>query len=297
MILISLSFQKLRVYVFCPLCSHVFPWLMTRDCNEVVAEHNQGHPCEGIKFPGLLVDLDWISPAEEQVLIDGFDSLPWDGSQSGRRKQNYGPKTNFKKMKLKAGDFQGFPAYSKFIQERFEEVELMRNYHTIEQCSLEYDPTKGASIDPHIDDCWIWGERVVTVNCLTDSVLTLTRYEGEKTRYNLPQVDKYRSQLIDLPEDVPPELDSSDVVIRVPMPRRSLIVIYGPPRYDWEHSVLREDVTERRVCIAYREFTPPYLDEQKEEYQSAGKEILEIGQNFWTKLDKEEEKANVIEVA
>lgn len=255
---------------------------MDKDCNKILDDHEVGHDSPGISFPGVLVHLDWISKEDEQILIDGFDSLPWDTSQSGRRKQNYGPKTNFKKMKLKPGDFQGFPEYSRFIQERFNELDLMKNYHTIEQCSLEYDPTKGASIDPHIDDCWIWGERVVTVNCLSDSVLTLTRYEGDKTRYNLPQVESYRNKLIPLPE-VPEELNSADLVIRIPMPRRSLIVLYGPPRYDWEHCVLREDVTTRRVCIAYREFTPPYLDESATEFQTGGKEILDIGKNFWTK--------------
>lgn len=89
--------------------------------------------------------------------------------------QNYGPKTNFKKMKLAHGNFKGFPAYSKFVQDKFKTTPLLEDFQTIEQCSLEYDPYKGASIDPHIDDCWIWGERVVTVNCLSDSVLTLVR--------------------------------------------------------------------------------------------------------------------------
>lgn len=78
-------------------------------------------------------------------------------------------------MKLALGTFKGFPEYSQFVQERFKEVSLLSDYKTIEQCSLEYNPDKGASIDPHIDDCWIWGERVVTVNCLSDSVLTLVR--------------------------------------------------------------------------------------------------------------------------
>lgn len=35
--------------------------------------------------------------------------------------------------------------------------------------------------------------------------------------------------------------------------------MYGAARYDWEHQILREDITKRRVCLAYREFTPPYL--------------------------------------
>ena len=33
----------------------------------------------------------------------------------------------------------------------------------MEQCSIEYRPETGARIDPHIDDCWVWGERIVQV--------------------------------------------------------------------------------------------------------------------------------------
>lgn len=78
-------------------------------------------------------------------------------------------------MKLAVGQFNGFPEFSQFVQQKFGNVPLLSKFQTIEQCSLEYDPSKGASIDPHIDDCWVWGERVVTVNCLSDSVLTLSR--------------------------------------------------------------------------------------------------------------------------
>lgn len=74
------------------------------------------------------------------------------------------------------GTFEGFPAFTKFVQTKFENEPVLQGFETVEQCSLEYDSTKGASIDPHIDDCWVWGERVVTVNCMGNSVLTLSRY-------------------------------------------------------------------------------------------------------------------------
>lgn len=64
------------------------------------------------------------------------------------------------------------------------------------------------------------------------------------------------------------------------MPRKSLIVLYGSPRYQWEHSVLREDISERRVCIAYREFTPPYL-QNGNKHNEAAKLTLEQAQQFW----------------
>ena len=75
-----------------------------------------------------------------------------------------------------------------------------------------------------------------------------------------------------------PKCDS-DLVIRIPLPRRSLLVMYGEPRYDWEHCILRRDIISRRVVIAYREFTPTYLPNGNQE--AIGKEILEAAQNFF----------------
>lgn len=237
----------------------------------------------GIPFSGLLVQTDFINESEEDDLMRGIDEMKWDISQSGRRKQNFGPKTNFKKQKLALGSFTGFPEFSKFVQEKFKNVELLKNFQTIEQCSLEYDPSKGASIDPHIDDCWIWGERVVTVNCLSDSVLTLNLFLGDKTKYNLKCVDEYRSKLLHkFDDDI--ELEKfRDIVVRIPMPRRSLIVMYGPPRYQWLHCVLREDIRERRVCVAYREFTTPYLPDGNE--FEKGSSVLDISKKFWNHND------------
>lgn len=108
---------------------------------------------------------------------------------------------------------------------------ILSGFKTIEQCSLEYNPERGASIDPHIDDCWIWGERIVTVNVIGDSVLTMTPYKDTLKRYNLADVATY-------PPVVPPPRDEikndienfENTVIRLPMPERSLMVLYGAAR-------------------------------------------------------------------
>ena len=68
-------------------------------------------------------------------------------------------------------------------------------------------------------------------------------------------------------------------VVRIPLPRRSLLVLYGQPRYKWEHCILRRDITSRRIVIAYREFTPTYLPNGAEE--SKGKDILAKAQQFF----------------
>uniref|UniRef100_A0A1B6IHI2 Uncharacterized protein n=1 Tax=Homalodisca liturata TaxID=320908 RepID=A0A1B6IHI2_9HEMI len=252
--------QFQNCYSYCPHCN--------------IAVHgtsldHPNHTADSIPFPGVYIKLEFISREEESSLIQDLDSIPWDLSQSGRRKQNFGPKCNFKKRRLQLGDFNGFPETTRFVQERFSSIDILKGYQTIEQCSLEYDSKNGASIDPHIDDCWIWGERIVTVNLLSDSVLTLVPYRGESKRYNLDLAPaEYRSASV-----------PDDVAVRVPMPRRSLLVLYGEARYAWEHMVLREDIVQRRVCLAYREFTPPYLPGGTEESKS--EQVFEKAKLFW----------------
>lgn len=179
---------------------------------------------------------------------------------------------------------------------------MLHGFRTVEQCSLEYDPKRGASIDPHIDDCWIWGERIVTVNILGDSVLTMTPYRGSIMRYNLDCISSYKSILQkDTCNNTQINTDDN-IVVRLPMPARSLMILYGPARYNflvqtkkytishriilflfhryqWEHSILRQDITSRRVCLAYRELTPPYLENG--EHHKEASEILRQALSFW----------------
>lgn len=278
--------DKEKGYVYCPFCNKAWKgW----DVNSYKEHPN--HTGEPIAYPGVYIKLNFLSEEEERMFMRNIDEVPWNISQSGRMKQNYGPKTNFKKRKIVCGNFDGFPEFSKFIQDRFTGIDLLKDYQVIEQCSLEYDPSKGASIDPHIDDCWIWGERIITLNCLSDAVLTLTPYKGGKDKYNLHCADEYPPVVDDegnfISDDNRPEKSALkackpdtdlDLIIRIPMPRKSLVVMYGAPRYHWEHCVLREDIVSRRVCIAYREFTPPYMQGGK--YENIGNEVRSKAKKF-----------------
>jgi len=270
------QYKDFTNYIFCYECNKIY----RGDCiATILAEHPTHGGQNGIEFPGVYIQTNFITGKEEDAIMTGIDEMPWDISQSGRRKQNFGPKTNFKKMKMALGHFKGFPEFSKFLQEKFESVPLLRNFQTIEQCSLEYDPSKGASIDPHIDDCWVWGERVVTVNCLSDSILTLARYNGDLNRYNLPLVETYGDTLIHQLVNDQTLNEFESILVQLPMPNRSLIVLYGPARYQFEHCIFRKDIAARRVCIAYREFTPLYLPGGC--HYEQGETILNNSQLFW----------------
>lgn len=112
------------------------------------------------------------------------------------------------------------------------------------------------------------------------------RYKGDRNRYNLFLVDKYRSSLSAelLDENALSKFD--DLVIRIPMPERSLIVLYGPARYQFEHCVLREDIKHRRVCLAYREFTSIYLPDG-DKYENEGRDVLNQAKLYWDHLTRE----------
>ncbi|KAK4036121.1 hypothetical protein OUZ56_028186 [Daphnia magna] len=257
----SLKKQGIPSYIYCPLCNLAWPgW-------DYDPTEHPNHSGEAIAFPGIYIQSEFFTEKEMTELMNSFDSIPWESSVSGRRKQNFGPKTNFKKRKLQLGSFKGVPSFSRLFHERIQSVPLLKDYHTIEQCSLEYDPGRGASIEPHIDDCWVWGERIVTLNLAGDSFLTMTKYHGGDDKYNLQQVD------VELPkaEDIP------DICVRIPQPARSLVVIYGSARYQWLHCVLRRDIKERRVCIALREFTKQFLDPN----DSMGQAILKTASNYF----------------
>ena len=77
-------------------------------------------------FTGLHLLPDFLTVAEEESLAELIESDPnWKESQSGRRKIDYGPSANFKKKKLKVGNFAGLPHYAKdFI---FDKLERIRN--------------------------------------------------------------------------------------------------------------------------------------------------------------------------
>lgn len=95
----------------------------------------------------------------------------------------------------------------------------------------------------------------MTVNTIGEAVLCLTKHiPTYPQQYNIHCLEEYKDELV---TELQPKI-ADDILIRIAMPANSLLVMYGPVRYQYEHSVLREDVKDRRVCIAYREFTKPY---------------------------------------
>ncbi|XP_069471071.1 alpha-ketoglutarate-dependent dioxygenase alkB homolog 4 isoform X2 [Ambystoma mexicanum] len=235
-----------------------------------------------------------------------MDQDAWKISQSGRRKQDYGPNVNFKKQKVKVGRFSGLPSFSRDIVRRMNEHAALQGFQPVEQCNLDYNPQRGSAIDPHFDDWWLWGERLVTLNLLAETLLTMscdskdqlqlftTSKQDHSTmdtsavsqvckRANLIQREaRPETNISNIPNSSPDPLtrfvSSSEVHVAIRLPRRSLIILAGDARFKWKHAIYREHIEHRRICCTFRELSAEFGIGGKEE--KLGKELLGIALSF-----------------
>lgn len=248
-----------EVWQYCPVCRKA--WSKTDlQQHPVTCESHKGN---SLDFHGIEILENFISSQEEMDIVRKIDMWDWKASQSGRQKQDFGPKVNFKKRKLRSDCFTGLPPFSKVLVGKMNLVPCLATFRPIEQCHLEYIPERGSSIDPHFDDWWVWGERLVTLNLLSSSYIIFT--------YN-PTEEENNDSLQQLP------------AVSVPMPQRSLLVVYGDARFKWMHSVPRNAITSRRIAITYRELSEQF-SEGGENFE-VGKKVLEIAETYQGKVVK-----------
>ncbi|XP_073523857.1 alpha-ketoglutarate-dependent dioxygenase alkB homolog 4 [Phyllobates terribilis] len=250
-------------------------------------------------FPGVTLIEEFVTENEERDMVQVMDQDEWRLSQSGRRKQDFGPKVNFKKQKIKVANFSGLPSFSKVLWERMKNHSVLKGFLPVEQCNLDYSSDRGSAIDPHFDDSWLWGERLVSLNLLTDTVLTMTSSSVD----NLPLIstsDRHserngnclqpgiNSDVVNIQSNLQDDAGArtsksalvpySDVEVAIHLPRRSLVVLYGDARYTWMHAIHREHIKQRRVCSTFRELSAEFSAGGKEESQ--GQMLLDIALGF-----------------
>lgn len=80
-----------------------------------------------LSFPGVKIIQDFISEEEERDLMNSIDEVPWDLSQSGRRKQvkiidvSVGNKSNLKAIQLNNNQIR--------LQKIISTISHKKNYH------------------------------------------------------------------------------------------------------------------------------------------------------------------------
>ena len=237
--------------------------------------HHQDIGNADIAFPidGIYLVPDFLSETEETQLIDAIDQDVWIPSQSGRLKQDFGIKINFKKQTIKTKYFTGMPLYSLELIQRLQSHRLLEDFQSVELCNLDYRSERGSHIDPHIDDIWIWGERLITINLLTNTILTLI-----------------------------PNEHGSKKMIYIPLPRRWMIVLYGDARYEYKHAIQRQHINARRLAVTFRELTSKdekFYDENKDLYERIvriGKRLTGISVGRFEHLTNEIQAMHVVRI-
>lgn len=214
------------------------------------------------EFRGVHVFRDFFSADEAQRLLREVEEAPFVAAQSGKFKQHYGPKVNFNKQKINATRFRGLPDYAHRIESRLRtlagldrpgspaDLQALRTaleaFEATDTFVLRYLERNASNLDFHRDDTFAYGEAILDVSLESDSVLTfLERQESDP-------------------------LTNRGKCVRVPLPARSLAVVYGPARFAWDHAILAYDIAGRRTSITLRTLNETLR------HSDAGRRILDI---------------------
>ncbi|KHJ46890.1 hypothetical protein D918_02429 [Trichuris suis] len=220
-------FEAYKTFVLCAKCVSVAHPLTPKfySVTALLAfqkdAHERGEALQGCSVHSVFLVENFISQNEESYLQSTMDSIGWQPSQSGRRKQDYGPRANFKKRKVKPAK-RPLPEYANFLFQRLTTIDALSGFVPVELSNLDYDSSRGSWIDFHKDDCWLWGNRIVTCNLLSDTVLTFLE-------------------------------DETNTLIYVPLKRRSLCCFSGNVRIALSHGIFPQHIVGRRVVMTIRE--------------------------------------------
>ena len=263
------------IFWYCPKCKGIFAGdiCMLPSCvDDWCSYHVNEYAMDNITVKGISLIENFVTADEENILFEEINKDMWKPSQSGRRKQDFGPKANFKRKKLKLGNFTGLPWYCKFVVDRMNDLDLLRNFSPVELCNLEYTQERGSSIDPHIDDTWLWGDQLVTVNLLSRTLLTLTNaHSGTLLAHNSLSIDNIN--------DIQ---STTGVEIQIPLSARSLLILDDEARYNWQHCIKPNHIVGKRLAMTFRNLSSGFAKNLDEE--TIGKTIIDLAKTFSGKV-------------
>lgn len=148
------------------------------------------------------------------------------------------------------------------------------NFHAVELCNLEYTRQRGSSIDPHIDDTWLWGDVLVTVNLKSHTILTLSMNQNSSLMRNKNNTDlSIRCENND--DSI---FAADDVEIQIPMPRKSLLLLSKDARYSWLHSIQRRHIQDDRYAMTLRNLSKEFSENGPQ--WEIGKTLIDIANTF-----------------
>ncbi|CAF3030672.1 unnamed protein product, partial [Rotaria sp. Silwood2] len=128
------------IYIYCDTCRQAIR-MDIYELNSQCPHNNNNIDNNDISFPldGIYIVSDFLNENEENNLLNNIDNDIWIPSQSGRLKQDFGIKINFKKQTIKTKYFTGMPMHSKYIIERLQTYRLIKDFQSVELCNLDYN--------------------------------------------------------------------------------------------------------------------------------------------------------------
>jgi len=205
--------------------------------------------CPGFPdFEGVHVLEELLTPPEADRLLEAIEGQPFRPAQSGKQKQHFGVRVNFNKRKVQAEGFEGLPAWAHWLEARTRARlrlpsrgaaalgRAMQAFRTTDVFVLRYREQDRSNLDFHVDDTFAYGEAILALSLESDSLMTFVRERpGPRERAG--------------------EAPGWDCV-RVALPARSLSILYGAARFDWQHAMLAYDIRGQRTSITLRTLSP-----------------------------------------
>jgi len=190
-------------------------------------------------FAGLVVWPDFVSEDEAARLLAEVESRPFTPAQSGKGKQHFGPRMNFRKRRMNPRGFEGLPRWARAMEARVRQraasepaLQGLRAaldaYVTTDAFVLRYDAAQSSNLDLHVDDTFAYGELILDLSLESDGWLTF------------------------LDADPQSGVDRPFACVRARVPARSMALLFGPARYDWFHGIRALDVEGRRTSLTLR---------------------------------------------
>ncbi len=182
--------------------------------------------------PGSFIIEDFITEAEESMLIGNIDAQPWDNTLQ-RRTQHYGYKYDYKLRVIDRSNYLGpLPEWMTVVMDRMVAMGV-ENSRPEQAIVNEYVPGQG--ISAHLDSS-VFGDTVASLSLMSACVMTFRTIHNAATARDAV---------------------TFDVLLRP----RSLIVLSGDSRYKYTHEIAarksdmwkgRRSYRTRRCSITYR---------------------------------------------
>lgn len=176
---------------------------------------------------GLTYISNFVTPDEESALISSIDAQPWLNDLK-RRVQHYGYKYDYKARAISNDTYLGpLPDWLSSISNK---LHGDRIFPSVPDQAIVNEYLPGQGISAHID----------CVPCFTDTIASLSLGSPCIMQFSNPETGEKKS---------------------ITLEDRSLIVLSGPARYEWQHAIpaRKSDVingikTERgrRVSLTFR---------------------------------------------